>query len=145
MNTKDVNNSLVGKRVKGKFTDITYEGTIIGTVESRDPILGQVCTKGLKIRLDHPIQWGDDEYEVIESTARVKDDWGNLQHTELIHPQTIKQKYRVTFYRKVSHGMDEPTLNKVSFVCHVSSMHEAYDEAARRGHNPFKRIQIESI
>lgn len=90
MNTKDVNNSLIGKRVKGKFTDITYEGTIIGILESRDPILGQVCTKGLKIQLDHPIQWGDDEYEVVESTARVIDDWGNLQHTELI-PQNHEE------------------------------------------------------
>lgn len=84
MKTNEINNSLIGKRVRGNFTEVAYEGTIIGIVEGRDPIHGQICTKGLKIKLDHSIQWGDDEYEVVESTARVMDDWGNLQHTELI-------------------------------------------------------------
>lgn len=73
MKTKEINKSLIGKRVRGNFTDIAYEGTIIGILESRDPILGQVCTKGLKIQLDHPIQWGDDEYEIVESTPLLKE------------------------------------------------------------------------
>lgn len=90
MKTKDLSSSLIGKRVRGEFTGVAYEGTIIGIIESSDHILNQVCTKGLKIQLDHPIQWGDDEYEVVESTARVIDDWGNLQHTELI-PQNHEE------------------------------------------------------
>ena len=57
----------------------------------------------------------------------------------------MKQKYRVTFYKKVTRGMDDPTLEKVSFVCHVASMFDAYDEAVKRGHNPFKRIEVDRI
>lgn len=75
MKTKDVNKTLTGKRVKGIYTGLAYEGTVIGITENRDTYTGQLCSKGLKIELDHPIQWGDDEYNVIESTARVKDDW----------------------------------------------------------------------
>ena len=75
MKTIEINDSLIGKRVRGNFTDVAYEGTIIGIVECRDPIYGQISTKGLRVQLDYPIQWGDDEYDVVESTARVKDEW----------------------------------------------------------------------
>lgn len=90
MKTSEVNQSLVGKRVKGIFIGLEVTGTIIGIVEdlsypwkpeSKD---NQVCAKGVRIKLDNPVQWGDFWYKEYESTARVFDDWGNLQHTELI-------------------------------------------------------------
>lgn len=90
MKTLDVNQSLVGRRVKGIFTGLQVTGTIVGIVEDLampwkpQSEENKVCTKGVRIKLDKPIQWGPYEYEEYESTARVYDEFGNLHHTELI-------------------------------------------------------------
>lgn len=86
MKTSEISEALLGKRVKGSFTGLQYEGIIIGIVTEHDNRTGNgaICTKGVKVRLDHPIQWGDSEYEEIESTARTMDEFGNLHYTELI-------------------------------------------------------------
>ena len=76
MRTAEVNEQLVGKKVNGIFTAMPVTGTIIGIVEDK-------YIKGVKIKLDHAVQWGDDFYEDYESVARKCDDWGNLKHTVL--------------------------------------------------------------
>ena len=90
MKTAEVNQSLVGRRVKGIFTGLQVTGTIVGIVEDLSmPWKPQsdenkVCAKGVRIKLDKPVNWGDYDYDEYESTARICDDWGNLSHTELI-------------------------------------------------------------
>ena len=85
MKTSEVNESLIGKRVKCVFTGLETTGTIIGIVEVHDPRSKELCSKGVKIKLDCPIQWGDYEYNEFESTSRVHDYWGNLSYTQIIN------------------------------------------------------------
>ena len=86
MRTSEVNNALIGKRVKGVHGARHITGTIIGIVEDQ-------YSKGVRIKLDSPVffatgygvqhtEWEETEFE---STARKFDDWGNLQYTELIN------------------------------------------------------------
>ena len=87
MKNSEVNESLIGKRVKCVFTGLETTGTIIGIVEEyatfspRKPL----CAKGVRIELDYPIQWGENEFTEYESTARVHDGWGNLSYTQIIN------------------------------------------------------------
>lgn len=87
MKTSEINESLIGKRVSCVCIGVETTGTIIGIVEDYDDysLDRPLCSKGVKIELDYPIIWGDDEYYQYESTARVSDDWGNLSHTRLIN------------------------------------------------------------
>lgn len=86
MKTSEVNESLIGKRVSCVFTGLQTTGTIIGVVYDYDKLSPgrPLCSKGVKIKLDYPIQWGDDEYDEMESTSRVRDEFGNLSKTHLI-------------------------------------------------------------
>ena len=92
MRTADVNDSLIGKGVR--ITDGLYkgEGTIVATVESKDPVTGSLCSKGVRVHLDKPVfqasgygvqhtEWWEDETDM---EARVFDDWGPLQLVELV-------------------------------------------------------------
>ena len=77
MTTSDINNSLIGKRVKGIFTAMEVTGTIIGLVDDK-------YSAGVEIELDRPVNWGGDLYNKYQSTARKYDQFGNLKYTELI-------------------------------------------------------------
>lgn len=78
MKTAEVNDNLVGKRVKGIFTSLEITGTII------DLVYDQYST-GIIIKLDNPVNWGGGIFEQYTSTARKHDEFGNLQHTVLIN------------------------------------------------------------
>lgn len=84
MKTSEVNESLIGKRVSGIFTAMEVTGTIYGIIEERSNKSGELCSVGVAIKLDEPVRWGDGLYTEYNSTARVFDDWGNLQHTKVI-------------------------------------------------------------
>lgn len=86
MKTSEINEGLIGKRVSDIFTGLKVTGTIIGIVEDYDDSNPNrhLCSKGVKIELDHPVLWGEDEYDEFESTSRVSDDWGNLSYTHVI-------------------------------------------------------------
>ncbi|EFA98154.1 DUF7258 domain-containing protein, partial [Hoylesella timonensis] len=86
MKTSEVNESLIGKRVSCVFTGMQTTGTIIGIVHDYDKWSPNrpLCSKGVRIKLDYPIQWGDDEYDEIETTSRVSDEYGSLSKTHLI-------------------------------------------------------------
>ena len=84
MKTSEVNESLIGKRVIGICTAMQVTGTIIGIVRRSSLTSNEICSVGVKIKLDEPVRWGEDLYTEYESTARVSDDWGNLQHTKVI-------------------------------------------------------------
>ncbi len=77
MKTTEINNTLIGRRVRGIFTGLKVEGSIIGLVNEEYSV-------GITIKLDRPVQWGDSIYKTYTSTARKSDGWGNLEHTELI-------------------------------------------------------------
>ena len=102
MRTSEVNESLVGKRVR--ITDGLYkgEGTIVATVVGRTKnhpkgiAEGEpeevICSKGVRVHLDKPVfqatgygvqhtEWWEDETDM---TSRVYDDWGSLQLVKLI-------------------------------------------------------------
>ena len=87
MKTSEVNENLIGKRVSCICLGVETKGTIIGIVEYHSSYSPNkpLCSKGVKIELDYPIQWGDDEYTEYESTSRVSDDFGNLSHTHIIN------------------------------------------------------------
>lgn len=87
MKTSEVNESLIGKRVSCVFTGMQTTGTIIGIVHDHDKWSSNrpLCSKGVRIKLDYPIQWGDDEYDEIESTSWLGDEYGNLSNTYLIY------------------------------------------------------------
>ena len=84
MKTSEINSSLIGKRVNGVFLAMSVTGTIIATVEGRCPVTNELCSKGVLIELDEPIVDGTGTYTEYESTSRVFDDWGNLEHTHII-------------------------------------------------------------
>ena len=77
MKIQEVNQSIIGRKVKGIFTAMAVTGTITEINEDE-------YTVSVKIALDKPVQWGDDEYTHYWSSARKCDGWGNLQHTEFI-------------------------------------------------------------
>lgn len=86
MKTSEVNESLIGKRVTCLVSGIRTTGTIIGIVHYYDKWSSNcpLCSKGVRIKLDYPIQWGDDEYDEIESTSWIGDEYGSLSNTHLI-------------------------------------------------------------
>lgn len=85
MKIEELNENLIGKRVKCVHGGCNRTGTIIGIVEDE-------YTKSAKIQLDEPVffasgygvqhvEWYESEFE---SWARKCDNWGNLKYTELI-------------------------------------------------------------
>lgn len=81
MKTSEINETLCGRRVKGILTGLEVTGTITEIIEDE-------YTKGVVIKLDKPVQWGNAAFESYTSTARKMDDFGNLSFTTLI-PETM--------------------------------------------------------
>lgn len=106
MKTIEVNDSLVGQKVKGIFTSLEVTGVITAIYEDE-------YSKGVEIKLDSSVAWGDYLYDKYRSTARKHDGWGNLQHTEIIESKIGK-----------------PTLNEVEL-----KFFDACLEAAIEGDN----------
>lgn len=77
MTTSEISKSLIGKRVKGILTALPVTGTIID-------IIVNPYSKGVQIRLDGPVRWGDSLFYHYTSTSRVDDEFGNLKHTHLL-------------------------------------------------------------
>ena len=77
MKVSEVSQSIIGRRVKAIFTAMPVTGTITDVSEDKYSV-------SVKIALDRPVQWGDDEYTEYWSSARKSDGWGNLSHTEFI-------------------------------------------------------------
>lgn len=77
MEVTEVNQNMIGKRVSCVFTGLRTTGVVVSIVDDK-------YSKGLRIKFDNPVQWGDDLYEEYESTSRKFDGWGNLSDTQLI-------------------------------------------------------------
>lgn len=92
MKLAELNEQIIGKRVTCIHGGENRQGTILALVVSSDPYTHQVCSRGVRIKLDKPVffatgygvqhtEWWEDEYD---STARVFDGKGNLELTNLI-------------------------------------------------------------
>lgn len=84
MKTNDIKPELVGKKVICLAIGESRTGVVTEILEEHDPVTKRLCAKGVKIKLDKSVFWGEEEYTELCSTARISDDWGNLQHTELL-------------------------------------------------------------
>ena len=92
MKTTEVNESIIGKRCKSIFTGLMVTGTI-------EEIKTTKHTSEVKVHFDEPHQWGNYIYECDWSHARLHDEFGSLQHLEIIDDkyQTVK----VTFEQSI--------------------------------------------
>ena len=77
METSEVTNELINKKVECVVTGLKTTGVITGIIDNQ-------WSKGVIIKLDTPVQWGDDVFAVWHSTSRKSDDFGNLSNTHLI-------------------------------------------------------------
>ena len=77
MKTNEVTKELIGKKVSCVITGLRTTGVVTGIIDNK-------WSKGLIIKLDTPVQWGEDIFTVHHSTSRKSDDFGNLSKTYLI-------------------------------------------------------------
>lgn len=92
MKTTEVNNSIVGKRCKCIFTGLMVTGTI-------EAVNITQYTAEVKVRFDEPHRWGNEQYEYDWAHARLHDDFGSLQHLEIIDDQY--QAIKVVFFESI--------------------------------------------
>ena len=69
MKTTEVNKELIGRRCECIFTGLMVTGVIEDTEENEHTI-------EVKVRFDHPHQWGDDLYNDVWAWGRKIDDFG---------------------------------------------------------------------
>lgn len=77
MKTNEVTNKLINKKVECVVTGLKTTGVVTGIIDNQ-------WSKGVIIKLDTPVQWGDDVFTIWHSTSRKSDDFGNLSNTHLI-------------------------------------------------------------
>lgn len=77
MKTNEVTNKLINKKVECVVTGLKTTGVVTGIIDNQ-------WSKGVIIKLDTPVQCGDDVFTVWHSTSRKSDDFGNLSNTHLI-------------------------------------------------------------
>ncbi|MDR1584355.1 MAG: hypothetical protein LBS55_14080 [Prevotellaceae bacterium] len=92
MKTKEVNDSIIGKRCKCIFTGLMVSGTIEAVNITK-------YSAEVKIRFDEPHNWSGELYEYDWAHARLHDEFGSLQYLEIIDDQykTVK----VTFEKSI--------------------------------------------
>ena len=91
MKTKEVNDSIIGKRCKSIFTSMMVTGVI-------EEINITQYTAEVKVRFDEPHNWGGELYAYSWSHARLCDEFGSLHHLEIIDDryQTLKVTFSET-------------------------------------------------
>ena len=77
MKTTEVNKELIGRRCECIFTGLMVTGVIEGIQD--DP-----HSTAVKVRFDHPHQWGDDLYNDVWAWGRKTDEFGTLHHLQLL-------------------------------------------------------------
>ena len=94
MRLEQINDSIIGRKVKGIENGYSVTGTIIGIIED------EYC-KGVRIKLDTPLtcwsgDYGTESWEETEyrSTGRKSDGWGNIEKTEFLDGVESLENYR---------------------------------------------------
>lgn len=73
----EINKELIGKKVSFNFTGLRSIGVITELIENE-------YSKGVVVKFDSPIQWGDYSYTKNEFTARKHDNFGSLSNVFII-------------------------------------------------------------
>ena len=73
MKTTEVNKELIGRRCECIFTGLMVTGVIEDIQDDQHSI-------AVKVRFDHPHQWGDDLYNDVWAWGRKIDEFGTLMH-----------------------------------------------------------------
>ena len=95
MKTTEVNKELIGRRCECIFTGIMVTGVIEDTEENEH-------TTGVKVRFDHPHQWGDELYNNVWAWGRKSDEFGTLHHLQLLVDKPDFQIMTVVFGKSIS-------------------------------------------
>ena len=95
MKTTEVNKELIGKRCECIFTGLMVTGVI-------EDIQDDQHSTAVKVRFDHPHQWGDDLYSDVWAWGRKIDEFGTLHHLQLLEDKPDFQIMTVVFGEPIS-------------------------------------------
>ena len=95
MKTTDVNKNLIGRRCECIFTGLMVTGVI-------EDIQDDQHSTAVKVRFDHPHQWGDDLYNDVWAWGRKTDEFGTLHHLRLLADEPDFQTMTVVFGEPIS-------------------------------------------
>ena len=121
MKTTEVNKELIGKRCECIFTGLMVTGVIEGTEENEH-------TTGVKVRFDHPHQWGDDLYNDVWAWGRKTDEFGTLHHLQLLENKPDFQIMTIVFGEPISE-IDRSVFEDVATwgVCSLQGWVNSYE------------------
>lgn len=121
MKLEEINETLIGRKVKGIENGYEVTGTIIGIVEEE-------FSKGVRIKLDEPLTcwsgdfntdtWVEEEYV---STGRKCDGWGNIEHTEFLDGVESLKNYKPKDRHITSWG-------EYKYIAHKLSLYDSTPE-----------------
>lgn len=95
MKTTEVNRELIGRRCECIFTGLMVTGAIEDIQDDRH-------STAVKVRFDHPHQWGDDLYNDVWACGRKIDEFGTLHHLHLLVDKPDFQIMMVVFGEPLS-------------------------------------------
>lgn len=95
MKTTEVNKNLIGRRCECIFTGLMVTGAIEDIQDDRH-------STAVKVRFDHPHQWGDDLYNDVWACGRKIDEFGTLHHLHLLVDKPDFQIMMVVFGEPLS-------------------------------------------
>ena len=95
MKTTEVNKELIGRRCECIFTGLMVTGVIEDIEDSEH-------SAAVKVRFDHPHQWGDDLYNDVWAWGRKIDEFGTLHHLHLLVDKPDFQIMMVVFGEPLS-------------------------------------------
>ena len=95
MKTTEVNKELIGRRCECIFTGLMVTGVIEDIQDDQHSI-------AVKVRFDHPHQWGDDLYNDVWAWGRKIDEFGTLHHLQLLEDKPDFQIMTVVFDEPIS-------------------------------------------
>lgn len=95
MKTTEVNKELIGRRCECIFTGMMVTGVIEDIEENKYSV-------NVKVRFDHPQQWGDDFYTEDWAWGRKTDEFGTLHHLQLLEDKPDFQTMTVIFGEPIS-------------------------------------------
>ena len=93
MKTTEINEDIIGKRCKSIFTGLMVTGTIKEIDITEHSARVKVC-------FDKPHNWGNEIYECEWSSARLHDEFGSLEHLEII--DDLYTTIKVTFSESIN-------------------------------------------
>ena len=109
MKTTEVSKDLIGKRCECIFTGMMVTGVIEDTEENEYSV-------NVKVRFDHPHQWGDDFYTEDWAWGRKSDEFGTLCHLRLLEDKPDFQTMTVVFGEPISQIDRSVCYESVRFV-----------------------------